>query len=343
MYFHPAGGGPVNGNRYRFRLRAANTHGGGPMDQEYRCHAAGPRGAGGAGRARDAERWRRQSLTTWDDPQDPSITGYQRRDTFEREWEDIPGTDATTTGATWTCSFAHATSRSERSMPTAWDRGRATTVVLSPAPARPTGLRAAPGNGRVTLTWDDPGPGVYIQSWRYTADGGATWTDIPGSATTLEGHLTRYTVTGLTNGQAYTFAVLADERQGRQRRLRAGHRHPAGRRRRASPPASPPRPGIAEATLTWDDPQDPGITRYQVQQDAAAWADIPGSGGNDHPAYGVGPRQQQVVHLPHPRAERLRRRQHRRPGSALGRRQRHRGGACRRPDRPGGRAGDTPR
>ena len=154
-----------------------------------------------------------------------------------------------------------------------------TQVVISPAPTRPTGLQAAPGNGRVTLTWDDPGKGIYIEFYRYTADGGATWTDIPGSETTVQGQLTRYTVPNLTNGQAYTFAILAENDTGASPPSAAVTATP-----RAAAPAKPTglsaAPGNAEATLAWDDPHDASIARYQVRQGNANWADISGSGAS---------------------------------------------------------------
>ena len=138
------------------------------------------------------------------------------------------------------------------------------------------GLQAAPGNGRVTLTWDDPGKDVYIASYRYTTDGGETWTEIPDSRSTVQGQLTRYTVPNLTNGQAFTFAVLAENAIGTSPPSATVTATPEG-----APPAKPTglsaAPGNAEATLTWDNPSDASITKYQVKQDATNWADISGS------------------------------------------------------------------
>ena len=97
-------------------------------------------------------------LTTWDHPQDPSITGYQHL--TDDGWEDIPGTDATTTGVNDTVDSLRAVNAN------GWGRSVSPKIVVSPTPAQPTGLQAAPANGRVALTWDDPGKGVYIEFYR---------------------------------------------------------------------------------------------------------------------------------------------------------------------------------
>ena len=128
----------------------------------------------------------------------------------------------------------------------------------------------------MTLTWDDAGKDVYIEFYRYTADGGKTWTEIPNSQSTVQGQFTRYTVPNLTNGQAYTFAIQAENDTGTS---------PVSAAVTATPqdglPAKPTglsaAPGNAEVTLTWDNPIDASITKYQVKQGGAAWADISGS------------------------------------------------------------------
>ena len=217
------------------------------------------------------------TLTIWDDPQDPSITVYQRY-TQGTGWEDIPGSDATTTGVEGRLDRLRAVNANGAGL---W---AAPTTVFSSPPAQPTGLRAAPGNGRVTLTWDDPGnprEGVYIASYRYTADGGETWAEIPDSNTTLQGHLTGYTVPNLTNGQTYTFAIQAENEYLAETGFETGTSPPSAAvtaTPQGGAPAKPTglsaAPGDAEATLTWDDPHDASITRYQVKQGAANWADI---------------------------------------------------------------------
>ena len=71
-------------------------------------------------------------------------------------------------------------------------------------PDSPTNLSATPSNGKVTLSWDDPGNNT-ITKYQVSSDGGTPFTDISNSGATT----TTTTVTGLTNGTQYTFAVRA--------------------------------------------------------------------------------------------------------------------------------------
>ncbi len=265
--------GLSNGSAYVLALRAVNANGAGQWTA--RAKAVTPQAAGTPARPSGLVTLNHANsdwITTWDDPQDPSITKYQRSDLGK--WVDIDGTDATTTGVATTPARLRAVNAKG---PGLW--AEPTTVFVTARPAQPTSLRAAPGNGRVTLTWDDPGnlrEGVYISSYRYTADGGETWRDIPDSETSLQGHVTRYTVPNLTNGRAYTFAIQAKNDKGTSPPSAAVTATPRG-----GPPGKPTglsaAPGDTEVELTWDDPYDASITKYQIKQDAAAWADIMGS------------------------------------------------------------------
>ena len=270
----------LDNRAYSPRIRAVNANGVGPWTSRVtvRLQAAGtpapPTGL-------VSLFFRSGSVTAaWDDPQDPSITMYQKY--TQGAWEEIPGSDATTTSHEGGVDRLRAVNAEG---PGLW--AEPTSVYSQGPPAQPTGLRAAPGNGRVTLTWDDPGnprEGVFIVSYLFTADGGETWTDIPDSESTAAGQLTRYTVAGLTNGQTYTFAIQAenDYVDGQSWATRAS---PVSAAVTATPrggvPAKPAglsaAPGDAETTLTWDDPHDASIAKYQVKQGAASWTDITGS------------------------------------------------------------------
>lgn len=73
-------------------------------------------------------------------------------------------------------------------------------------PAAPTSLTATPGNAQLSLSWTAPATThgtITNYLVEYTSAGGAMQYVLTGSASTL------YTLTGLTNGTAYTVRVAA--------------------------------------------------------------------------------------------------------------------------------------
>ena len=83
----------------------------------------------------------------------------------------------------------------------ALDADTAFEIVLKAASAVPENVKASAGDGKVTLTWDAvEGAANYAVLMKK----GAGWT-VLGAA----GNRTEYTVSGLTNGQKYYFAVKA--------------------------------------------------------------------------------------------------------------------------------------
>ena len=275
VYNYTEGAPIANGSTYAFRVRAANVHGSGPWSQRVSATPlleGVPAVPTGLMRLISGPTSHGRGITSWDDPHDPSITKYQHP--VSNRWEDLPGTDATTTRLSQRVDRIRAVNANGVGL-----QSEQVRHVTSPAPLRPTGLQAVAGHGRVTLTWDDPGEGVYINTYRYTRDSGKTWTEIPGSETTVEGQLTRHVVTGLTNGEPHSFAILAENDVDA-----SPPSAPATATPQAAAPAKPTglaaAPGNAEATLTWDNPRDPSITGYQVKQGTLAWADIAGSAAN---------------------------------------------------------------
>ena len=116
-------------------------------------------------------------------------------------------------------------------------------------PAAPTGLTADPGDAQVTLKWDDPGDSS-IDKYRYSTDDGANHTDIADSA-----NITSHTVTGLTNGTAYTFEIQAHNTSGWSASSNQNTATPLG------PPAAPTNltanavdPAYSAIKLTWTAP-----------------------------------------------------------------------------------------
>ena len=82
------------------------------------------------------------------------------------------------------------------------DVGTGNTAIARPN--APVNLTAHPGDGEVTLIWDDPqNATITVYEYRLSAD--ADWINIPHSLATT----TQYTITGLVNGTVYTFALRA--------------------------------------------------------------------------------------------------------------------------------------
>ena len=154
---------------------------------------------------------------------------------------------------------------------------------ITPAtePGAPTGLSATVSDQEVDLIWTAPASngGATILRYEYEQDLSGTWTSTGGTASS-------YTVTGLTNGQAYTFRVRAVNRVG------AGL---ASSSRSATPtstvvaPDTPfglsATPGNGQVMLSWVQPSGgAALTHYEYEQDGSGtWI----STGGKAPSYTV--------------------------------------------------------
>ena len=81
--------------------------------------------------------------------------------------------------------------------------GSLTTPLTIPpvtAPAMPTGITSVPGNGQITVSWNAANSSLAVTQYRATAQPGGEF------CTTTS---TSCTITGLTNGVAYTTRVSA--------------------------------------------------------------------------------------------------------------------------------------
>ena len=149
-------------------------------------------------------------------------------------------------------------------------------------------LRAAPGNRRVRLEWDNPNDNT-IQRYQYrfmnTSDSGWSpdWTMISAS----NANTTSFTATGLTNGIQYPFRVRPLFRQGllfamgKEGEIKSAPRGPIAVPRNLAAASA----GNGEIALSWDAPSDITITGYQYRYRNPSdsgwnpdWTDISGSG-----------------------------------------------------------------
>ena len=159
------------------------------------------------------------------------------------------------------------------------------TATPMPVPAAPLNLSAAPGDGQVALSWTDPAPeDDTITGYKYSTDyvingggngnnGGASFNDILNS----DNGTRNFTVTGLANGATHTLALRA---------VNAFGDGMVSTRDVVMVPAAPnlsAAAGDAEVALSWDDPSNDTITKYQLWQhtEIAKLVEDGGSGEND--------------------------------------------------------------
>ena len=162
----------------------------------------------------------------------------------------------------------------------------ATPMAAATAPLAPTGLSAMAGDTQVALSWTAGGNGgsaITKHQYRQKAGGGSygSWTDIATSAAG-ETNATSYTVTGLTNGTAYTFQVRAVNAVGDGAASGEASATPMAA---ATAPLAPTglsaTAGNTQMALSWTAGGDGGsaITKHQYRQKAGggsygSWTDI---------------------------------------------------------------------
>ena len=152
-------------------------------------------------------------------------------------------------------------------------------------PAAPTGLSASAGAGQVDLSWTDPSNSSitkYQVRQKKGSGSWGSWTDIPSSGATTTSHR----VSGLDNGKVYSFNIRA---------VNGGGNSPRSNLAKATPESSTPKPGApsgfsasrgdGSVTLSWGNPSDNSITKYQVRQKKGSgawgsWTDIADSGSS---------------------------------------------------------------
>ena len=164
------------------------------------------------------------------------------------------------------------------------------TATPMPVPAAPLNLSATPGDGQVALSWTDPKPqDDTIEKYEYSTDyiingggngnnGGASFNDIAlTTLTAIDENTSGYTVTGLANGVTHTLAVRAVND--------FGNSMPATVTALMVPaaPELSAAAGDGEVALSWADPGNATIEKYQVWQhtEIAKLVDSGGAAVND--------------------------------------------------------------
>ena len=274
-----------NGTMYSFRIRAVNSNGFGLESDEV---TATPFVLPGKPSGFTATPGSGQALLQWDDPDNPGITGWeykQRRGdgAYEDYWTVILGSGAATTSHTvigLEAGAAYGFKVRAVSREGVGAESDEAIVTLTPVPARPAGLVAIPGDGRVLLEWTalgDPTVTLWQYSYRTDGDHGA-WTDIPdGDAAT-----TSHEVTGLESGTPHTFRVRAANSSGFG--LASDEITTVPILVLAKPEGLRVMPGDGSALLEWNDPDEPRLVRWQYVAGASgssvadAWIDMAGSG-----------------------------------------------------------------
>ena len=190
-------------------------------------------------------------------------------------WQKISASNASTRGYTVTglnngTSYAFQVGVTDPSGPinadTTSNEATATPTGSTPTPAAPTGLSAEAGNAQVVLTWTDPEDdsitGYQVQQRKGSADWGG-WTAMSGSAAST----TRHTVTGLDNDSQYSFRIRSQNGGGNSPQSAVVRATPAAP---APVPAKPSGFGATKGDrwvyLTWSNPSDASITRWEYRQ-----------------------------------------------------------------------------
>ena len=276
----------TNGQPYRFRVRALNSVGAGAAS------AASPN----LTPATEPDAPTGLSATVSDQEVDliwtaPASNGgamilrYEYELDFSGTWTSTGGTATsyTVTGLTNGQAYTfrvRAVNRVGAGLASSSRSATPTSTVV--APDTPFGLSATPGNGQVMLSWVQPSGGAALTDYEYEQDGSGTWTSTGGKAPS-------YTVTGLTNGQTYTFRVRAVNSAGASA---------ASGSQSATPTTTAPEalqslsftPGNQQVTLRWRAPANDGgepITHYEYEQDGSGTWISTGGTATSHTVTGL--------------------------------------------------------
>ena len=226
-----------------------------------------------------------------------ALTHYKYELDLSDTWISTGGTATSTTvmGLTNGQSYTFRV-RAVNSAGASGASGSQSATPTTTEPEAPESLSFTPGDGQVTLRWRAPtnDGGEPITHYEYELDGSGTWISTGSTATS-------HTVTGLNNGQTYTFRVRAVNALGNGAvvTLQATPSPPTGGGGGGGGPRitvpSAPRNllaggGDGQVTLTWEAPEDDGgsaITDYEYRIDGKGrWISI-GSTDTTHTVTGL--------------------------------------------------------
>ena len=214
--------GLTNGTEYTFKVRAVNVEGDGAESDEASATPAAAATAPPAPTGLGATAGDGEVALSWTSGGDggSAITKHQYRQKAGSgsygSWTDIPNSAAGETNAT-SYTVTGLTNGTEYTFKVRAVNAEGDGAESDEASATPvttptvTTLKAVAGDAQVTLVWTlGSDGGSAITKWQYNyREGNGTfvgWADVPTSAAG-EANADDYTVTGLTNGTHYTFAV----------------------------------------------------------------------------------------------------------------------------------------
>ena len=284
--------GLTNGSSHRFVVRAVNDDGEGPQSVVVSARPQAQVPAKPTGLM--AEAGDGQVTLTWDDLNDQTVSGWQYKvksgGSFDDvSWLDIPNSGEATTShvvmsLTNGVSYRFKVRAKNSSGPGIESNQSNAATPQAQVPAKPTGLMAQAGDGEVTLTWDDLNDQT-VSGWQYKVKSGGSfddvsWLDISNSGAATTSHV----VMSLTNGVSYRFKVRAVNSSGPGTESNESNAATPQAQVPAKPTGLMAEAGDGQVTLTWDDPGDSSITKWQYRYRVGnagygdAWTDVSDSG-----------------------------------------------------------------
>ncbi len=253
-----------NGKTYTFRIRAVDEAGDSTASNQGSASTLPAAPASLMATASD-----RQVTLSWDDPDNNSITIYQYSTDGGSNFAEISGSSATTTNYTVTVlSDGTNTALVNGSTYTFAVRavnntgnGAASTLTVAMVPPAPTGLTVTGGDGQVALLWNDPND-TGITGYQYSTDDGTNYTAFALAAIdSSEAGKFKYTIKNLPNGVTYNLALRAVNASGN-----GGVATATALMVPASPVNLTAMPLDMQVQLSWDDPANTTITKYELLQ-----------------------------------------------------------------------------